>query len=304
MRDRVNQSWHAIAERSTGPDGAEFARPCEIVSNGPLNRADDASDGPKRDTIEFGERAFLANFERVLTNMYTQPGVHDGVGTVHRTDHVHNFSGNMFSSLRDECELAFQHHSARTAGDRRCRRVGADGPGHPDRQIGQREHLLEQHERGCATHSAACLGTLGDQPGGPELDRRNGFRHRGDHGEYSAFTQFSQVRNSVAEINHDRVDSVRQRARQRPVQPYREGALVARGDTPQVTGGMRPKIEHTECARSFGRDHEGRVGGAERTQTQHPISIRQHVHCARFLTVQGVGRKEFSSLPTHQYVAG
>ncbi len=304
LRDRVAQPRHAVAERTAGPDRAEFARLCDIVPNGAPNRADDASDGPKRDAIEFRERAFLTNFERVPTNMHTQAVVHDGVGAVHRADRVHNFSGNMFSGLGDERELAFQHHSARPTGDGGGSRVRPDRSRHPDRQIGDREHLLEQHERGRTSHPAARLGALRDQPGHPELDRRNSLGHRGDHGQHATFTQLSQVRERANKIHDNGVDGVRQGTRQRPVQTHPERALVTRRDMAQVAGGVRPKIEHAESARSFGRDHEGRVRGAERTQTQHPISIRQHVHCARFLTVQGVERKEFSSLPTRQYVAG
>ncbi|MFS8102437.1 hypothetical protein LFM09_35460 [Lentzea alba] len=278
-----------------------FARLCHIVPNGALNRADHASDGPKRDAIEFREGAFLPYFKRVPTNMYTQPVVHDGVSSVHHPDDVHNFSRNVFSSLTDQCELAFQHHPARTAGDRRGSSVGTDRTSRPDRQIGHREYLLKQDERGRTTHSAAGLGTLGDQPGGTELDRRNGLVHRGDHCQDSTFAQLSQVRNMSNEINHHGVDGLGQGNRQRPVQAHPEGARVTRGHPPKIGRGVRPEVEHAEAARSFGRDHKGRVGGAERAQAQHPISIRRHVHCARFLTVQGWGERNSARVPTDRY---
>ncbi|GGU57953.1 hypothetical protein GCM10010178_57890 [Lentzea flava] len=95
----------------------------------------------------------------------------------------------------------------------------------------------------------------------------------------------------LAEIDHDRVDGIGQRHAQRPVQPHRERAAVSLDDALKITGGMGPEIEHAESTGSFSRDHEGRVRGAERTQAQHPFSIRQHVHCARFLTVQGWGER-------------
>lgn len=69
LRDRVAQAGDAVAERSTRPDRAVLTRQGEIVPNAPRNRADHASNGPKRGTVEISQGTFLTNFERVLTNM-------------------------------------------------------------------------------------------------------------------------------------------------------------------------------------------------------------------------------------------
>ena len=123
---------------------------------------------------------------------------------------------------------------------------------------------------------------------------RDSFGNRGDHRENAPFAQLSQVREIPNEIHYDGIDRARKRDRQRPVEPHPERAWMTRCDAAEVGGGVRPEVEDAEAARSFGRDHEGRVGGAERAETQHPFSIRRHVTALTSSPCRGVGRKEFS----------